>query len=67
MSGRHTRVERGALCAWGPELTVRIPRFLGHDLKPVDLFAVGLAVYVTGDSQLSLQSGSWKARLSDVC
>jgi len=53
MSGRHTHVERGALFAWGPELTVRIPRFLGHDLKPVDLCTVRLAAYVTGDSQLA--------------
>jgi formate dehydrogenase len=34
---------------------------------PMDLFAVGIAASVTGDSQLSLQGGSWNTRLSDVC
>lgn len=67
MIGRNKRVDRGSLFSCGPELTASVPRLLGQDLKPLDLFVVGLAAYVTGDSQLPLQSGSWKARLSDVC
>jgi len=51
MSGRHTRVQRGALCAWGPEFTGSVPRCLGHARTPLDLCAVGLAAYAPGDAQ----------------
>jgi len=67
MIGRNKRVDWGSLFSCGPELTASEPRLLGQDLKPLDFFALGLAAYVTGDSQLPLPSGSWKTRLSDVC
>jgi hypothetical protein len=67
MIGRNKRMGRGSLFSRGPELTARVPRLLGQDLKPLDLFAVGIAASVTGDAQLPLQSGSWNTRLSDVC
>ena len=51
MIGRNKRVDRGSLFSWGPEVTARVPRLLRQDLKPMDLFAVELAVSVTGDSQ----------------
>ena len=67
MIGRNKRVDRGALFSCGPERTASEPRLLGQDLKPLGLFVVGLAAYVTGDSQLPLQSGTRNTRLSDVC
>ncbi len=44
MIGRNKRVDRGSLFSCGPELTASVPRLLGQDLKPLDLFVVGLAV-----------------------
>ena len=67
MTGRNKRVDRGSLFSWGPEITASVPRLLEQDLKPLDRFALGLAAYVTGDSQLPLPSGSRNTRLSDVC
>ncbi len=67
MIGRNKRVDRGSLFSCGPGLTMSEPRLLRQDLKPLDLFVGGLAAYVTGDSQLPLQSGSRNTRLSDVC
>ena len=51
MIGRNKHVDRGSLFFWGPELSASVPRLLRQDLKPIDLFAVELAVSVTGDSQ----------------
>ena len=67
MIGRNKHVDRGSLFFWGPELSASVPRLLRQDLQPIDLFAVELAVSVTGDSQQPLHSGSWNTRFSDVC
>ncbi len=67
MIGCNKHVDRGSLFSWGPEVTVSVPRLLRQDLNPMDLFAVELAVSVTGDSQLPLHSGSSNTRFSDVC
>jgi hypothetical protein len=67
MIERNKRVDRGSLFSWSPEVTASVARLPRQDLKHMDLFAVGFAVSVTGDSQVPLHSGSCITRSTDVC
>jgi len=48
MIGRNQRVAQGSLFSWAPELTVSVPRFLGHDGGKLYLSAYARRLGATG-------------------